>query len=81
MSQAKVDARKQAKLHMKENMRKEKIKRTVTTTITVILFVAIVGWALYSVGTNIYNSYQETHHPKQEIDLTALTDYMSEVNQ
>lgn len=81
MSQAKVDARKQEKLHMKENMRKEKIKRAITTTITVVLFVAIVGWALYSVGTNIYNSYQETHHPKQEVDLTALNDYMSEIDQ
>ena len=80
MSQAKVDARKQEKLHMKENLRKEKIKNAIITTVTVIIFVAIVGWALYSVGSNVYSNYQSTHHPKQEIDLTPLTDYMNENN-
>ena len=81
MSQAKVDARTEAKLHMKENMRKEKIRSRVTATITIVLLVAIVGWALYSIGSNIYSNYESTHHPKQEIDLTALTDYMNETNQ
>lgn len=81
MSQAKVDARKEAKLHMKENMRKEKMKQLAIKIVTIVLFVAITGWALYSVGSNIYTSYQEKNHPKQEIDLTALSDYMTEVSE
>lgn len=80
MSQAKVDQRKEAKLHMKENVRKEKIKRTIISAVTIVLFVGIVGWAVYSVGTSIYSAAR-SNHPKQEIDLTPLTDYMNEAAQ
>lgn len=80
MSQAKIDARKEAKKHLKENIRKEKLKANLITAAVILVFAAIVGWAAYSLGTSIYQSYR-ANQPAQEIDLTPLTDYMTEVSE
>lgn len=72
MSQAKVDAHKESKKHVKEEMAKKKRRRILAIVILIIVAAVIVGWISYS-G---YKTYQENKGIETiEVDPSALTDY------
>lgn len=76
MSQAKVDRYKEEKANRKKIMKKEKIKRTVTAVCSTVVCIAVIGWVGYS-AYGYFQSSKEENPTKTEIDLSALSDYMS----
>ena len=81
MSQAKVDKRKQEKLHRKEIMRKQKIKHYTALCLTAIIGVGIVGYIGYSAydavkGTNTSSTSAES----VEVNMSAISDYTNSLS-
>lgn len=76
MSQEKVNRYKEQKANRKKIMKKEKIMNVVRSTLLSLVALALVGWLGYSAYTN----YQ-AGIPREttEIDYTAVTDYMNEL--
>lgn len=74
MSQEKVDRYKEQKKNRKKIMKQEKCKRYLGYTATVVVIALIIGWA----GFSIYKNH-EANKPVSytEVDLSALTDYYS----
>lgn len=76
MSQEKVERYKQQKANRKKIMRKEKIMDVIRKTILTLVAVALVGW----LGFSGYTQYKAgIPRPTTEVDYTAVTDYMSEL--
>ncbi len=72
MSQAKVDAHKEEKKHLKEQMKKKRRRKVIGSIVGICVVVVVVGWIAYS-G---YNSYQENKGVEViSINTTAITDY------
>ena len=78
MSQEKVDRYKKEKANRKQTMKREKLKNTVVTIIGGIVCVAVVGWVGYS-GYNYFSSQKAANPTQTEVDLSAATDYLSEL--
>lgn len=79
MSQKKVDQYKKEKANRKQIMKREKIKRRVVTVCSTVVCAAVIGWVGYSAFG--YFHKQEEKAPKQtEVDLTAISDYMSSLS-
>ncbi len=81
MSQAKVDKRKQEKLHRKEIMRKQKIKHYAALCLTAVIGIGIVGYIGYSAydaakGTNTSTTSTET----VEVNMDAISDFTSSLS-
>ena len=79
MSQAKVDRYKQEKANRKKTMKKEKMKRTLSTGCAAIVGVAVIGW----VGYSAYGYFRAPDNDKvvqTEVDLSAINDYMTDVS-
>ena len=74
MSQLKVEQRKEAKRHVKETVRKEKAARAIYSAVGILLLVAVIGWAGYSVARSIANRVP-TSYSYETADLTAISDY------
>ncbi|MCD8300530.1 MAG: hypothetical protein LUC41_05085 [Clostridiales bacterium] len=72
MSQAKVDAHKESKKHVKEEMAKKKRRHILVIVILIIVAAVIVGWVSYS-G---YKTYQENKGIEHiEVNTNAISDY------
>ena len=74
LKQEKVDRYKEQKKNRKKIMKQEKCKRYLGYTATVVVIALIIGWA----GFSIYKNH-EANKPVSytEVDLSALTDYYS----
>ena len=60
-------------------MKREKIKRRAVTVCSTVVCAAVIGWVGYSAFG--YFHKQEEKAPKQtEVDLTAISDYMSSLS-
>ena len=79
MSQAKVDRYKQEKANRKKTMKKEKLKRTLSTGCAAIVAVAVIGWVGYSAYGYFHASDKDTA-VQTEVDLSAINDYMTDVS-
>ncbi len=81
MSQAKVDKRKQEKLHRKEIMRKQKIKHYTALCLTAIIGIGIVGYIGYSAYDAAKGSNSSTASSESvEVNMSALSDYTSSLS-
>ena len=79
MSQKKVDQYKKEKANRKQIMKREKIKRRAVTVCSTVVCAAVIGWVGYSAFG--YFHKQKEKAPKQtEVDLTAISDYMSSLS-
>lgn len=76
MSQAKVDRYKEAKKNRKKIMRREKRNHYLGCTAAVVIAAGLIGWAGYSVYAN-YQANKPASYT--EVDMTALTDYYSDL--
>lgn len=74
MSQAKVDAYKEAKANRKETIKKEKRGRMLRTGIAAILVVALLGWVGVSLSNNII---QQQKSETVSINYDAINDYLT----
>lgn len=76
MSQKKVDQYKKEKANRKQIMKREKIKRRAVAACSTVVCAAVIGWVGYSAFGYFHNQNEKT--PTQtEVDLTAISDYMS----
>ena len=82
MSQAKVDKRKQEKLHRKEIMRKQKIRHVSALALTAVICVGIVGYIGYSAYDTVKgtNSSSSTTSESVEVNMSAISDYTSSLS-
>lgn len=77
MSQAKVDRYKKEKANRKKNMQKEKMARIAYSAIGIVIAVAIVSWAGYSVYNRANGTDSENGSPTVEVNTDAIDDYLS----
>lgn len=80
MSQAKVEHNKELKANRKKINQKNKLKKMIATTVTAIVCVAIVFW----IGFSFYNksmSNDDSASKKIEVDLTAINDYIDNIEE
>lgn len=77
MSQEKVNRYKEEKSNRKQNIVKEKRKRTLNKVVGVLLAVVIVGWVGYS-AVDLYQSSQPRE--QVEVDYTAVSDYLQSLD-
>ena len=76
MSQEKVDRYKEQKKNRKDIIKKEKRKVAIEKTIAGIVCLAIVVWLGYS----IYDLNIGSKTTTNEVDITAISDYLNELN-
>ena len=60
-------------------MKKDKIKRSIATVCGTVVCIAVVGWIGYSAFGYFHSSDTQTA-TQTEIDLSALDDYMGDLN-
>lgn len=77
MSQAKVDRYKAEKANRKKTMKKEKIRNTIAAACGTVVCIAIIGWVGYSAYGYFYNQKDSSTPIQTEVNLDALSDYMS----
>lgn len=72
MSQAKVDKYKEEKAVRKDTVKKQKMKKTATKVVVVLIIIAFFAWVAYS----IYGDYQ-ARQPKTttEINMDAINEF------
>lgn len=80
MSQAKVDYNKEQKYNRKKTVKKKKIHHVLGIVAGVCIAAVLVGW----IGLSVYEDYEkkQAEHPTQiELDSSALTDYLSSIQE
>lgn len=77
MSQQKVDQHKKEKYNRKQIMRKQKREQLLMRICGTVFALAIVGW----IGFSVYNKIEASQPVSYtEVDMDALTDYISGLN-
>ncbi len=80
MSQAKVDYNKEQKHNRKKIVKKQKTRHALGIVAGVCIAVVLVGW----IGFSVYKNYEknQAEHPTQiALDSSALTDYLSNIQE
>ena len=78
MSQAKVDAYKEAKANRKEIMKKEKRGKILRTGIASLLVIALLGWVGISLSNNII---EQQKSETVSINYDAITNYLNSLEE
>lgn len=76
MSQEKVDYHKQQKQNMKKMVKQKKRQRAALIAASVIVIAVLGTWVGFSVHTK-YQEYKAANPTYYDIDLSALSDYIS----
>ncbi len=79
MSQEKVDYNKEQKKNRKKIMKKHKIERVLSIVAGVAIAVVLIGWVSFSAYKN-HKSTETATVTYNNIDTSALTDYISTIN-
>ena len=80
MSQEKVDQKKYDRTHRKSLVRKKKIEEFLSITCVAVITIAIVAWVGFSIYTKVEANNEENAETSvvyNEIDNSAIQNYLS----